>query len=52
MNVDFIPSFIQEWTLKSIVFMVCELEYMNMCPLPPPIIEFATPLVRVRSKLL
>ena len=23
--------------------MVCELEYMNMCP-PPPIVEFATEL--------
>ena len=25
--------------------MVCEYEYMNIAPLPPPIIEFATPLL-------
>ena len=24
--------------------MVCELEYMNMCPPPSPIMEFATPM--------
>ena len=29
--------------LKSIVFTVCEQEYMNMCP-PPPIIDLPAPL--------
>ena len=29
--------------LKSIVFTVCEHEYMNMCP-PPPIIDLPAPL--------
>ncbi len=29
--------------LKSIVFTVCEQEYMNMCP-PPPIIDPPAPL--------
>jgi hypothetical protein len=32
-------------TLKSIVFTVCEQEYMNMCP--PPIIDLPPPLLRV-----
>ena len=31
--------------LKSIVFTVCEQEYMNMCPPPPPpIIDLAASL--------
>ena len=47
-HVSYIRVMHHEFLLKSIVFTVCEQEYMNMCP-PPPIIILPRPHIEMKD---